>query len=365
MENLAVQLENISTNGVNKFEVLRFLPRIHAHWILNDTIWASHGFDIIVSYDNGQGWKKLATVPAKPLNRLLVKFECFRRLMRLGVKAYVQLSNREFIIFQGAEIFWWHQEQPELQRIGRVRQGSGPLPSGCCVDDEGNVYYGEYWRNPEREEARVYSWKSGAETWQQFYTFPAGAIRHIHALQFDPVSHKVWVATGDHDRESQIGYFDQSDSTPRLIVVDSGHQMARAVSLMFTRDYVYWGTDAGRGTGVKANHIYRWSRYNEQVAQVGEVGGPVYYSMVDQEARLFVSTVVEGSDSEPDRFARLWMSENGTEWNEITRWRKDNYPFLFGYGVMSFPGGLNSGSKIYLVGNGVEKSAGTWILEKV
>src|SRR5207342_3468370 len=110
-----------------------------------------------------------------------------------------------------------------------------------------------------------------------------------HAVQFDAVTRKVWVATGDLDHESQIGYFDESDGARHLTVIASGQQMARAVSLLFTKDYVYWGSDGNGGVGDGSNYIYRWSRATKSVQPVAKVKGPVYYSNICQNGRLFVA----------------------------------------------------------------------------
>jgi hypothetical protein len=276
----------------------------------------------------------------------------------------LQLSDHKFMAFCDKNIFLWQLGDAQPTRIGAVHRGRGPLLQGCCSDDKGNCYYGEYSGNPERSEAvNVYVWRSAATDWEVFYSFPPGALRHIHAVQFDPISRKVWIATGDHDDECKIGYFEASVSPPQLVIVASGNQTARAVSLLFTNDYVYWGSDGGKYTAVTANHIYRWSRRAGDIQQVAEVGGPIYYSTVDQEGRLFAATVVEGSDSENDRCAHLWMSADGLQWSEIGQWKKDHYPSIFGFGVLSFPQGPTAGSLTYVVGNGVQGGAGTWILE--
>lgn len=347
---------------IEECRVLRFLPNIHVHWSIDDRIWASRGHDIITSSDAGVTWSKVTTVPGGYTKALLSRVESFRRLFRLGVRAYVQLNEDEFIVFVNGNIFWWRKDPYGFVPVGRVRHGSGPLANGCCVDDRGHCYYGEYWRNGTREEVSVLSWRRGAERWEPFYTFSAGTIRHIHAVQFDAVSRKLWVATGDHDHESQIGYFDGSGLKQRLTIVAAGQQMARAVSLLFTTDYVYWGSDGNGGVGDGANHIYRWCRATSTIQPVARVKGPVYYSIKCRDERLYVATVVEGDTSEPDQSAHLWMSVDGSKWKEIGKWKKDRWPFVFGHGILSFPGGHPT-QKLYVTSHALEKSFGTWVLE--
>jgi hypothetical protein len=195
-----------------------------------------------------------------------------------------------------------------------------------------------------------------------YYRFQKGTIRHIHAVQFDSFSKRVWIATGDHDSECQIGFFKSAPSGSELEVVASGTQRTRAVSLLFTNDFVYWGTDAdGRSDFAQANHIYRWSRQTHKVEELAKVGGPVYYSCLDAAGHLFFATTVEGGVS--DSFARLWTSNDGVKWNEIRRWQKDRYPYLFGYGTLSFAGGRSTKSRLYVTAKGMKGRCGTWAFE--
>jgi len=344
-------------------DVRDYWPDLHLHYCFGDTLWASRQYQILKSHDAGRTWQTVARIPVRGVPAFCGLIEPLRRLLRLGIRSYLQVDLRSFLVFSGGRIFYWHEGLLAPILVGRVRHGVGPLPQGCCQDELGVCYYGEYWGNKVREEVRIYSWRPGQGMWHVFYCFPAGRIRHIHAVQFDPFSGKIWVATGDNDRECMIGYFESHTDAPSLVVVASGSQMARAVSLIFTQNYVYWGSDAGKDTREETNHIYRWSRKNGQIEQVASVGGPVYYSTMDNRGRLFVSTAVEGSPSEPDRFARVWMSEDGTKWQEIGRWEKDSYPMLFGYGVLSFPQGIASNRRLYVVGQAVKGAPGTWVLE--
>ncbi|MGE0821946.1 MAG: hypothetical protein AB7G75_05065 [Candidatus Binatia bacterium] len=339
-----------------------FWPGLQLHWQASETLWASRAHDILMSRDNGVHWNTVSTLPTPLGYRVLSKVGPLRRLLRLDIRSYLQLGESGFVVFRRGCIFRWQPGDLRPRSIGQVRYGNGPLFQGACVDHQGHCYYGEYWRNPRREEVRIYTLRRDAEQWDVFYSFPQGAIRHVHAVQFDPFSQQVWIATGDHDRECHIGYFVLSKSTPRFETIASGTQMNRAVSLLFTPDFVYWGTD-GDGTGVMANYVYRWSRSTKQIEQVAEVGGPVYYSTIGPKGQLVVATVVEGGAAERDRVARVWISRDGSAWREIGGWLKDKWPFIFGHGVLCFPGGPPSSGRLYVVGTGVRNAPGTWVLE--
>jgi hypothetical protein len=336
---------------------------LRLHSCANGMLWGSLGYAVVCSDDAGASWNHVATLAPSGISSLLSLIAPTRRLLRLGVRSYIQIDLNSFVAFCQGQIFYWRRDLPTPILVGKIRHGHGPLLQGCCRDDANTCYYGEYWGNKAREEVHIYHWRPDWDAWRLFYKFPAGNIRHIHAVQFDPFAKKIWVATGDRDSESSIGYFTRSADAPRWVPVTQGSQSARAVSLMFTPDFVYWGSDAGKDTSVSCDWIYRWSRKTGQVQRLAPVGGPVYYSTMDSQGRLFVSTTVEGSPSEPDRFARVWMSEDGLNWQEIASWQQDAYPRRFGYGILSFPHGVASDGQLYVVGQGVQGGPGTWILE--
>jgi hypothetical protein len=347
-----------STRGIS---IIGKWTNLHLHSCANGMLWGSRGYKVVCS-DDGTKWHEVATLASSGISSLLSLINPIRRLLRLGIRSYIQIDSDSFVAFFQGQIFYWRRDLSTPILVGKTRYGHGPLLQGCCRDDVKTCYYGEYWGNKTREDVYIYYWRPGWDSWRPFYQFPAGSIRHIHAVQFDPFTKKIWVATGDCDNESSIGYFSGSADTPKWISVTQGSQSARAVSLIFTPDFVYWGSDAGKDTRISCNYIYRWSRKTDQVQRLAPVGGPVYYSTMDDQGRLFVSTTVEGSPSEPDCLARVWMSEDGLNWQGIASWQKDVYPRQFGYGTLSFPQGIAPKSKLYVVGQGVQGAPGTWIL---
>ena len=338
-------------------------PGIRVHYCEGETLWASHGYQVLRSEDAGHSWERITKIPTSLKSRVFQLARPAARLLRLGVRSYVQISPESFLAFSEGRAYRWRYGFDHPVPAGKVRFGSGPLLQGCCADSGRNTYYGEYWSNAKRGAVRIYRAAPDDPNWVVFHEFPAGTIRHVHALQMDPFTDRLWVAAGDRDQECFIGYFEGFPDTPRLMQVVGGNQDSRAVSLMFTANYVYWGSDAGKDSDLGRNWMHRWSRATGETQRLAPIGGPAYYSTVDKGGRLFVSTAIEGSASEPDRFARVWMSKDGESWREIGRWAKDRYPMRFGYGVLAFPHGQATEGRLYVVGQGVEGTPGTWALE--
>ena len=173
------------------------------------------------------------------------------------------------------------------------------------------------------------------QSWEELYSFTN--IRHIHFVQYDPYSNGVWVGTGDRDDESAL-YFSK-DRGETFVAILSGDQKYRAVSLIFTPDYIYWGSDIP----TRQNYIYRLNRKTGEVEALAEVGGTAMYSAVLQNGILLFATNAEGQSegksSLPNNEAQIWASINGTSWENIASWRKDRLPYKIGFGTIFFPRG--------------------------
>ena len=146
-------------------------------------------------------------------------------------------------------------------RTGRV------LRSACALADDGNVYFGEYFQNPEREPIHVYRYTPGAPKLETVYTFPAGAVRHVHGIYRDPYTSRLWCLTGD--RGDECRFLTTDDGFRSVDLVGSGDETWRCVSAQFTRDHVYYGTDAEFQT----NHLYRFHRASGDRETLVEIDG--------------------------------------------------------------------------------------------
>jgi hypothetical protein len=338
-----------------RVKVMSFWRGLHVRHAEGDRLWATQGYQVLRSDDQGRTWQGVARVGR---HATASQFGPLGRLLRSGIRSYLQTGEDRFLFTNRAGYYWRQHSPPRL-----VYRGCAPLFQGCCAAPDGTVYFGEYSRNPTRRAVVLWRWAAGSDRWSVFYRFPPGTVRHIHAVHYDPFARTIWVATGDADPECLIGYFNGQE----LVPIVQGSQQARAVSLLFTSDYAFWGSDSGRDANAGPNRIYRWRRSRQALAAsslepVAEVGGPAYYSTTDGQGRLFISTAVEGSNSETDNCARVWMSETGADWIEIARWEKDRYPMIFGYGVMSFPAGI-ANDCLLVTGKGVKGGPGTWQLK--
>ena len=75
---------------------------------------------------------------------------------------------------------------------------------------------------------------TAASNWDVAYTFPRGAVRHVHNIVYDEWANCLWLLTGDKGSECRI--LRASCDFKTVDVVLSGQQQARAAALVPTSD---------------------------------------------------------------------------------------------------------------------------------
>ena len=264
------------------------------------------------------------------------------RLMRDGFHALAILSNhqttdRTMVGAVPGALVTRSPDQNEFHITHRVQRGIRPLH--VTAVRSGSIYWGEYFDNRERAEVHIYVSTDRGCTWQIAYTFPAGSIRHVHNIVYDRWGDCLWILTGDEGAECKVL---RADCDLRSVEVAlAGNQQARAVAAIPTEKGLYLSTD----TPFEKNHVYRLDRAGN-VEQVGDLasssifGCKVSCKIGDV---MFFSTMVEPSAANTCREVHLAGSRNGTNWQVLVRWKKDNWPMrYFQYGNAFLPDGENA-----------------------
>jgi hypothetical protein len=271
------------------------------------------------------------------LGQRMMRF-MFYNVIPLGDGKYFVTFNRQVGIL---DRHGFHAVEGMLQRF-RVLRGA------CALGDSGAVYFGEYFYNEKRVPVHVYRCRPDEKRAEIAHTFAAGSVRHVHGVYRDPFSSAIWVATGDHPHESCLWRTD--DEFASLQVFGSGDEGWRAVSLQFTRDAVYYATDAE----FRQNLVYRVDRATGERTIVGEIDGPVYYShTVDGE--MFFAVTAELCPSQAEMKATLWRVTADEGLEQVYSAAKDlgarkilGPPFMVG--TMNFPGGPGAPGGTYFHG---------------
>jgi hypothetical protein len=306
-----------------------------------DKLYATKDCFVYQSNNQGVSWEKVARL--EPSGKGLMgwlkdkvarlRVVQFLRAKKCGPNLRI-LQDGTLLAAAGG-IYRGHIENIEKGKIiylYKTHTGPTMLHQGWTEDSEGIVYFGEYQVGKKHSVTRLYWSLDKGRTWKVRYEFPRSEIRHIHAVQFDPFRKLLWVATGDRDHESRILF--SSDKGMTFKKLGGGSQAWRAVSLQFSSNAIYWGTDSPR----RENHIFKWQWSSGQKGILVTVRTPFYYSFQDSNQNIFYATTAERlENSIPDIFSELWQINNDGSVRRLIKWPKGGRK---SHGIIQFAQGV-------------------------
>jgi hypothetical protein len=120
-----------------------------------------------------------------------------------------------------------------------------------CCEYTTNPQVGGIWSEPH--ELNVWRGTNDGRDWDIVHTRSRieiegdNFIRHFHAVQYDPYENLFWITTGDWAVENSISHI-KPNGTNYTIVFEGAKglpsQQFRTTSLMFTENYIWYGSDA-------------------------------------------------------------------------------------------------------------------------
>ncbi len=113
---------------------------------------------------------------------LLSRFRILSRLFRADVHFYTTLQIGMPVCIAKKGVFIYNEKSRNFEKSFHVTRGTRPL--NICEDADGNIYFGEYFHNPDRDSVNIYKSSDYGRRWEIVYTFPAHSIRHIHGLHY-------------------------------------------------------------------------------------------------------------------------------------------------------------------------------------
>jgi hypothetical protein len=324
--------------GSSLARVARF-PRLRALVWAGDQLYASRGYQLLrASIQNPDRieWKPVGTFSPALRRRLSVRNHLSARLFRDGFHALAVLSSGALVAAVPGAIITLRPEEKEFRTTHAITRGTRPLHITAVPG--GTVYWGEYFDNAQRDEVHIYASRDGGETWNVAYTFPKGAIRHVHNIVHDPHENCLWVLTGDYGDECRILRADYNFGEVSAVL--QGNQQARAVALVPMEDGLYFSTD----TPLQQNYIYRLDG-GGALSRLTPIGSSSIYGC-SAANRVFFSTMVEPSEINTDRHVRIYGSSTDAPaegWQSLMAWKKDHWPMTyFQYGNAFLPDGENT-----------------------
>jgi hypothetical protein len=332
------------------YKIVDYFPGF-VHYHQGSRLYGSIKNKIYHSEDGGKSWNRLVVLPVSLKWQMSGAAKLGERLLRGGVRHMCSLSNSLIILGYG-KIYCYNLESSSLISVNKF---IGSRPFALCVGNS-RIYYGEYWGNPKRKPISVFCSGDCGLSWEEVFQF--SGVRHIHGVFYDSYTGYIWVTTGDEDQESAIWVTVDNFKTVRKVL--GGSQDFRAVTLLFTREYVYFGSDTGR----KVNHIYRYRKQDALLEQLQRVGSSVFYGFKEG-GNLFFSTVCEPSKVNETECLAIWYSENGGQWEPLLKLHKDIWPKkLFQYGYVFFPAGQGRDRELWANAVALKEFGGSFLMRK-
>jgi hypothetical protein len=318
--------------------VARF-PRLRALAWSQEYLYASRGYGLFrakISQDQSPwaelAWQAIASFQPAWWRHASAATRLGSRLFRDGFHALAVLPTGGIVGAVPGSIVTLRPGEREFRATCAITRGTRPLHFASVPSGTG--YWGEYFDNAAREEVHVYASADGGTTWNVAYTFPKGAIRHVHNIVYDAWGDCLWVLTGDYGNECRI--LRASYNFSQVDVVLQGNQQARAVALVPAADGLYFASD----TPLEANFIYHLDRQGGLRKLAGVTSSSIYGCRVRD--GVFFSTMVEPSEVNSDLHVRIYGSRDGQDWRSLLTWRKDHWPMnFFQYGNAFLPDGEN------------------------
>lgn len=285
-------------------------------------------------------------------NRLLAATPLGCRVAREGIQRLYESPAGDWLAIAKGKILFKPAGSRNFVTTNAAYRGSRPLFLTFDPDLK-RWYFGEYFSNPEREAVQIFESHAG-DDWHKVYTFPAGSIRHVHNIVYDPYRKGCWVLTGDSDAESGLWF--TGDGFSSLERVYSGSQAYRAVDIFVTEHTLLVPSD----TPMEANAIRRIELPSGNISTVAELASSAFHSLVTPFGRV-VTTVGEPSACNDELHARLYLQRPGSETWEL-KWeaRRDQFSDrsvkVFRYPEL-IPVGTSGDGKLFCVGIGL-KSCG-------
>ena len=324
-----------------------------------------HG-DIIV-LDKEKEQKRFSILSSKK-ERVLGRCKLASRLLRLGVRAAETIGSSTILLSVGNMIHELNIDTGILSKGYFCREGVRPLifttVKGIDGIDDG-IYFGGYLGNMSKKPVNVYH-RVGIDQWEVVYTFPQGAINHVHNIVADPYRQCLWIFTGDFDEASAIWKVTGNFKTVERVVCND--QKYRGCVVYALPEGLLYATDAPFAD----DFIYLLNPGTLEVIELFPIDGSCIYGCRWKDQYIFSSTV-EGDGRNTsrwefyfgrkrgagikDNYVHLYMGNLKDGFKEIYRLKKDCLPYYtFQFGVFKFPYGINNNNEFYFQPVATKKS---------
>jgi hypothetical protein len=313
-------------------------------------LWATRGFLIYRLRKGDNKFIRVARVPSGFSIFWLNNFRFVRKFTLRSECMEMTISEEGKITAFASGLIWFSSglgmkfhKINKLDHFG-IKIGRGIMSTGLLQANKSEFFFGEYFNNRERTNVKIFGFNNVSNSWVTSYQFNPGQIRHIHALQRDPYTDRLWICVGDEDSEPMIGWSD--DNYRNITPIGSGSQIWRTCQLVFTEEAIFWGTDTG---SKDLAGIYRWDKKSKELKQVHRTDGAVFFAVALKNGTIVMSTDREGFPNENDDKTRLILLNRNGEIDTIPcgTWKYKKHGFRFNFAKLRLQ--RNSGDESIVI----------------
>src|SRR4029077_2894946 len=244
----------VATDAEQGLSLVERLPGFRVLAWHGGALYASRGYEVLRGAVNGGRiqWQTVGRYRPAAWRSLTSKNKISSRLVRDGFHALAITPGGHLSGAVPGAIVSLIPGQSEFAATHRITRGTRPLHVTATPD--GRVLFGEYFSNEQRDEVHICASQDEGQTWHPAYTFPKGAVRHVHNIVYDRWENCLWIFTGDNGDECRI--LRASCDLKTVETVMAGNHRGGAVAPVATAEGIYFASD----TPFEANHVYRLSR---------------------------------------------------------------------------------------------------------
>lgn len=314
-------------------------------WHEGDRVILSRGNRLFRTSGVGAVPEYWVSVPINGWTAAALQSRLLQRLLRAMFYNVIPMNGNRLLTGFGRQLSeydgnsWSTFSLPRPTRILRNCHAQTP---------DGRLWFGEYWDNANRDAMNIYCLEPGGQRCDVVFSFPVGAIYHVHSVTWDPYRQGLICLTGDRAGECQM--LISFDGFRTFEVIGAGNEDWRAVSVVPVADGWLFATDAE----LQQNVIVHVDSNSGVRRILANIPGPVYYSKSWGEDILF-SVTAERCEAMPEPRGSLVRVRGGNVETLISfdkdlgtsrlAWR------TFLPGTLNFAGG--AGHLDYLYASGV------------
>ena len=281
------------------------------------------------------------------------------RFFRLGIRAVQVLDNEHVILSRGNMLYELDLTKGIMSDGWFCGEGVRPLQFTKVENIDGftdGIYFGGYLGNMEKKPVHVYR-RNGVDQWEKVYTFPQGAINHVHNIVTDPYRKCLWIFTGDFDESAAI--WKVTDGFKKVEKVACCDQKYRGCVVFALPEGLLYATDAPFAD----DYIYLMNPDTYDVKSIFPIDGSCIYGCRWKDKYVFSSTIEgDGRNTSKmeflfgrkrgagikDDFVHMYCGNLKNGFHEIYKEKKDGMPYYtFQFGVFKFPYGINNSNELY------------------